>query len=105
CADCQLIPEIKTFQNALRREEGQAKFTPHEYRNKLLGEAHLKHRDVLELLNHGKDMFIVFARHALEGRYDGMKVLTGLLQTAVVVEERQHCGKGLQNMSYPVESD
>lgn len=52
CADCQLIPEIKTFQNALRREEGQAKFTPHEYRNKLLGEAHLKHRDVLELLNH-----------------------------------------------------
>ncbi|KAJ3922790.1 hypothetical protein F5877DRAFT_32910, partial [Lentinula edodes] len=105
CADCQLIPKIKTFQNALRREEGQAKFTPHEYRNKLLGEAHLKHRDVLELLNHGKDMFIVFARRALEGRYDGMKVLTGLLQTAVVVEERQRRGKGLQNMSYPVESD
>ncbi|KAE9384212.1 hypothetical protein BT96DRAFT_842584, partial [Gymnopus androsaceus JB14] len=111
CTPCRLVPKIKSFQNALHREEGtiKPKCTPHEYQNPLLGGVYLKHNDIAELVKKvrrfGNEMFLEFAKRASKGRYEGMKVLTGLIETAMVVEDRQNRGKGLQNMHYPIETD
>ncbi|KAE9390748.1 hypothetical protein BT96DRAFT_833033, partial [Gymnopus androsaceus JB14] len=52
CTPCRLVPKIKSFQNALHREEGtiKPKCTPHEYQNPLLGGVYLKHNDIAELV-------------------------------------------------------
>jgi hypothetical protein len=53
CSSCLQILRLKTFRNAIRRpppKKGNAKFTPKAFRNEVLGQAYLRHRDVQELM-------------------------------------------------------
>ena len=53
CVACQNVLKLKLFRNALRKnapEKGMAKYTPNVYRNDIIAEAALRHKDVQELL-------------------------------------------------------
>ncbi|KAJ3760769.1 hypothetical protein EV360DRAFT_39135 [Lentinula raphanica] len=108
CANCLTVPKIKIFQNALKRtapENKNMKFTPREFRNPLLGSVFLAHEDIGGLMEMGNKMYFEFTKRALQDRYEGMKVFKGLLETTMIIEQRQHKGKGLQNIKYPADYD
>lgn len=53
CTSCLQILRFKSFRNAVRRKlpkRGNAKFTPKAFRNEVLGQAYMRHRDVQELM-------------------------------------------------------
>ncbi|KAJ3717194.1 hypothetical protein C8R42DRAFT_588015 [Lentinula raphanica] len=101
CANCLTVPKIKIFQNALKRtapENKNMKFTPREFRNPLWDQYFLR----MKILG---GLWRWYATSYMSNRYEGMKVFKGLLETTMIIEQRQHKGKGLQNIKYPAEYD
>jgi hypothetical protein len=53
CRKCCQLLKLKSFLNALRRKDPKpenAKFTPKAYRNEVVGDAYLCHKDVKDLV-------------------------------------------------------
>ncbi|KAG5636706.1 hypothetical protein H0H81_007102 [Sphagnurus paluster] len=91
----------------LRTERAEAsKFTLFAYCNKLLGDAYARHTDFQELMQMGKEKWLVFAKRAAAGRYDYKHpALCGMLQAITISEDRSHKGKSLKNMKYDADFD
>ncbi|KAM5544147.1 hypothetical protein V8D89_002196 [Ganoderma adspersum] len=111
CSDCMKVLKLKLFMNALRKappQRGYAKFTPKAYRNPVVGEAYLRHRDVQELMEMSTEQgtrWLTLAKRGIQGRYDDRQAFLGVLDTTMKIEERLHQGKSLKNIKYDASYD
>lgn len=110
CGCCMGLLLIPAFGSALNKPLPKAenfKYTNSRYRDDTLLALYAKINGLQDLLDAAEagDPFTRFTQGVASGRYTDEKLLSGLIQTIILRNERQIKGTGMQNFSYPPEWD
>ncbi|KAI0069937.1 hypothetical protein K474DRAFT_1609629 [Panus rudis PR-1116 ss-1] len=109
CASCAALLRDQDFIRLSKREipkNANFKFVPKLFRDPILGELYAKCHGLKELLDEQsseggtQSALTRYAIGVAQGKYKDNKILSGLIQSMVNVNEREQQGKGKQNMDW-----